>query len=273
MYTKDLDISSDSEVVSHEDFQTVLDYARWKIADLADALMEGRIAPNPYRHKQESSCERCEFASLCPFDQAAGSYREIPKLKNEEALAEMRGDGIHHRAAEGLITRKKVQSIACGADAAAGSQRESVRMARQFGPLQQVRGKLGIHHGQLGEIHEKGVRLFRLGKRQGPVHAGIGEFRGMLTRPLIRLRGRGETSRGTQLVRVGLQTAPSLLPTIFFSEFLHRRPGRVTATELPCSGEYAHPQSPPRGTSPQLPECVHALSLRNVLLFRPFCCQ
>jgi ATP-dependent helicase/nuclease subunit B len=79
-----------SELFSHEDFTTVLDFARWKIGALADDLMGGKIAPDPYRRKHESPCTECTFASLCPFDRVTGTYREMPPLKNGEALAAMR---------------------------------------------------------------------------------------------------------------------------------------------------------------------------------------
>jgi ATP-dependent helicase/nuclease subunit B len=86
------EIAKWSDLLSHEDFVTVLDYAKWKIAALADALMQGMIAPSPYRQKNESSCTTCEFESLCPFDRAAGQYREVPRLANPLVVAKMRSE-------------------------------------------------------------------------------------------------------------------------------------------------------------------------------------
>jgi ATP-dependent helicase/nuclease subunit B len=94
------EIGKSSDLVTHEDFETVLDFARWKIAALADELMQGKIAPSPYRQKAESSCTMCEFGSLCPFDRTGGEYREVPKLGNAEALGRMRaemGGGLEGR--------------------------------------------------------------------------------------------------------------------------------------------------------------------------------
>jgi ATP-dependent helicase/nuclease subunit B len=90
--TKEGEPAKRSELLTHEDFQAVLDFARFKIAALADALMEGMIAPSPYRQKTESSCGTCDFASLCPFDRATGAYREIPRHSNSRALELMRGE-------------------------------------------------------------------------------------------------------------------------------------------------------------------------------------
>ena len=36
-----------------------------------------------------AACDRCDFTSMCPFDRAAGTYREIPKMSRDDALAAM----------------------------------------------------------------------------------------------------------------------------------------------------------------------------------------
>jgi ATP-dependent helicase/nuclease subunit B len=95
-FNKNGDLPKRGEVLSHEDFETVLRYARWKIGALADELMGGVIAPAPYRREKESACGQCDFGSLCPFDQAAGVYRDVPALSAGEAVARMAAamDGV-----------------------------------------------------------------------------------------------------------------------------------------------------------------------------------
>jgi ATP-dependent helicase/nuclease subunit B len=88
-YKKDGGIPRDSDMLPHADFQLVLDYARWKVGALATQLADGRIAPAPYRAKAGVACDRCDFSSLCPFDRAAGTYREMPRMAREEAVAAM----------------------------------------------------------------------------------------------------------------------------------------------------------------------------------------
>jgi hypothetical protein len=77
------------DMLAHGDFETVLDYARWKVASLAEELAAGKIAPAPYRAKS-APCDQCEFVSLCPFDRVEGTYRDVPRMGREEALAAMR---------------------------------------------------------------------------------------------------------------------------------------------------------------------------------------
>jgi ATP-dependent helicase/nuclease subunit B len=88
-YKKDGGIPRDSDMLPHADFQLVLDYARWKVGALATQLADGRIAPAPYRAKAGVPCDQCDFSSLCPFDRAAGAYREMPRMAREQAVAAM----------------------------------------------------------------------------------------------------------------------------------------------------------------------------------------
>jgi ATP-dependent helicase/nuclease subunit B len=89
-YKKDGGIPKTGDMISHEDFRTVLEYVRWKIGTMTDELMAGEIVPKPYRDKKQIPCDECDFLSLCPFDKASGSFRAVPKMRREEALAAMR---------------------------------------------------------------------------------------------------------------------------------------------------------------------------------------
>ncbi len=77
-------------MIAHDDFKTMLAYVRHKIGRMVDDLMRGEIAPVPYRDKQQVPCTECDFASLCPFDRVNGTYRDVPKMKRDDALMRMR---------------------------------------------------------------------------------------------------------------------------------------------------------------------------------------
>ncbi|MGN6368372.1 MAG: PD-(D/E)XK nuclease family protein [Phycisphaerae bacterium] len=85
-------VPKSGDMVEHEDFRTVLEFTRWKIARMVDDLAAGKIAPAPYRAQKESPCDACDFFSLCPFDRASGTYRDVPRMKREEVLERMRLD-------------------------------------------------------------------------------------------------------------------------------------------------------------------------------------
>ncbi len=89
-YNQDGSIAKSGDMIAHGDFERVLGYVRWKIGRMVDDLMGGLIGPAPYRDKSMSPCERCDFVSLCPFDRVNGVYRDVPRMKREEALEAMR---------------------------------------------------------------------------------------------------------------------------------------------------------------------------------------
>ena len=91
-FNKDGAVPRTGDMVGHEDFRTVLEFVRWKIGRMVDDLAEGKIAPAPYRSQKESPCDDCDFFSLCPFDRVSGVYRDVPKMKRDEAIERMRAE-------------------------------------------------------------------------------------------------------------------------------------------------------------------------------------
>jgi ATP-dependent helicase/DNAse subunit B len=89
-FNKDGAVPKSGDMLAHGDFETVLAYVKWKVGVMGDDLMEGRIAPAPYREKKAAPCDDCDFASLCPFDRVNGAYRDVPKMKREEVIERMR---------------------------------------------------------------------------------------------------------------------------------------------------------------------------------------
>jgi ATP-dependent helicase/nuclease subunit B len=89
-FNKDGSVPKRGDLLGHGDFQTMLDFARWKIGALGEELAGGKIAPEPYRCGKETPCGYCDYASLCPFDQARGTFRLIKRRSAGEALEGMR---------------------------------------------------------------------------------------------------------------------------------------------------------------------------------------
>jgi len=89
-YNKNGDVPKSGDMIRDEDFGMLLRYVRWKIGTMTDSLMQGQIAPLPYRDKKQIPCDDCDFASLCPFDKVSGHFRVVPKMKRDDALSAMR---------------------------------------------------------------------------------------------------------------------------------------------------------------------------------------
>ena len=78
-----------TDLLDAADFQTLLEFTRHKVAQLADSLATGQIAPAPCRSKGQTPCDYCDYVSLCPFDPARDPFREITKLPPEQILQQM----------------------------------------------------------------------------------------------------------------------------------------------------------------------------------------
>ncbi|HVS72123.1 MAG TPA: PD-(D/E)XK nuclease family protein [Phycisphaerae bacterium] len=89
-YKKDGGIPKNSDMLPHQDFQLLLDFARWKVASLAAELVSGKIAPSPYRSRGQAPCTDCQFSSLCPFDPSTDPYRDLPHIPPKDTLQNMR---------------------------------------------------------------------------------------------------------------------------------------------------------------------------------------
>jgi ATP-dependent helicase/nuclease subunit B len=89
-YNKDGGVPKTGDMLEHADFTMMLNYVRWKIGTMTDNLMEGQISPVPFRDRKQIPCDECDFASLCPFDRANGTFRAVPRMKRDDALAAMR---------------------------------------------------------------------------------------------------------------------------------------------------------------------------------------
>lgn len=89
-FKKEGEIKKTSDLLSGEDFVTLIQYTRHKIGAMADELAGGAIAPRPYKDGQEIPCESCEFRGLCPFDAARGKFETIARASKEDVLAQMR---------------------------------------------------------------------------------------------------------------------------------------------------------------------------------------
>lgn len=86
---KDGTIRAGSDALEHQDFAALLHFTENKIAQMADDLAQGHIAPAPYQKGTETPCDHCEFSSACPFDRMTGTYRQLPKTKRDDVLAAM----------------------------------------------------------------------------------------------------------------------------------------------------------------------------------------
>jgi ATP-dependent helicase/nuclease subunit B len=83
---------SNSSVIDQEDFDHVRRFAREKIVEIGQKLVEGEVAVNPYKLKQRTPCIWCAYRPVCQFDPVydTNGYRILSVVSRDEILDKIR---------------------------------------------------------------------------------------------------------------------------------------------------------------------------------------
>ena len=79
-----------NNTLSAEDFDILRIYANNKIVEAVELMTEGQININPSKHKAASACDWCKYKSVCKFDPSFNKERNLPKMKESEALEKIK---------------------------------------------------------------------------------------------------------------------------------------------------------------------------------------
>ena len=90
-YNKNGSLSRSSKTASEDEFYAMLKHAAKKVEQIHGQILSGDTAALPYRRGQETGCDYCSYRHVCGFDRKIPGYeyRELDKMKKEEAIAEM----------------------------------------------------------------------------------------------------------------------------------------------------------------------------------------
>ncbi|HEY8449138.1 MAG TPA: PD-(D/E)XK nuclease family protein, partial [Bacillota bacterium] len=81
----------DDRVAPLPDLEALLAFARARAAQLAGAILAGRVAAHPYRRADGSvPCGSCPFGSVCRFEGRFGWHRELPSLGPDDVWQRVR---------------------------------------------------------------------------------------------------------------------------------------------------------------------------------------
>jgi ATP-dependent helicase/nuclease subunit B len=97
-FKKEGEIKKTSDLLSGDDFVTLIQHTQHTIGAMADRLAAGEIAPAPYKDGQEIPCDACQFQGICPFDRARGKYHAVSRGSKEEVLTQMRRGSMTNSA-------------------------------------------------------------------------------------------------------------------------------------------------------------------------------
>ncbi len=92
-YKKDGDFTAASNVVTEEEFNTILTHVKKTIVTAAKSIVAGNISVFPFEYEHKRPCLYCQYRSICQFDHQLDSCRVnyLKPLKKQEALALMQG--------------------------------------------------------------------------------------------------------------------------------------------------------------------------------------
>ena len=66
-----------NDVLEHTTFRSLVEWARSKIGELADEIVDGRIVVRPYRLRTLTPCPTCSYRPVCRLDLAFNGYKPI----------------------------------------------------------------------------------------------------------------------------------------------------------------------------------------------------
>lgn len=69
-------VSGTSHAYSAETLQTISNYVNYKIKEISDGILQGRIAKNPYEYKEKDACVYCRYREVCGFDESIAGYEK-----------------------------------------------------------------------------------------------------------------------------------------------------------------------------------------------------
>lgn len=87
---KDGEISSRSSTATLEQFEILRKYVRKILIDLCEDMLKGNISIMPYKKKNATPCEYCQFSSICQFDTSMKDNKyKLLNDKNDEEVWEL----------------------------------------------------------------------------------------------------------------------------------------------------------------------------------------
>ena len=87
-------ISKKSSTIKQDDLNILKRYVRKKAENIAKNIYEGQLSIRPYRYKEETSCDYCQYKSICRFDptNVTESFNQIRTETEEKVFESMKGD-------------------------------------------------------------------------------------------------------------------------------------------------------------------------------------
>lgn len=85
-FKNDGEFSSNSSVVTEEQFEILREYVNKKMIELCEDMLSGKIKIEPCKEQKTAYCEYCDYSSICQFDTSIkdNKYRLVVKKDDKE---------------------------------------------------------------------------------------------------------------------------------------------------------------------------------------------
>jgi ATP-dependent helicase/nuclease subunit B len=86
-------VANDRDGLASKVLAAVLSQVETKAGELADGILDGKIAVAPYELRNDNPCRFCDFRAACRVDRADGGSRPLEDLSPKEVLARLSRHG------------------------------------------------------------------------------------------------------------------------------------------------------------------------------------
>ena len=79
-------VSKRASVADEQNYKNLMEFAKKKVQQTGEALLQGEIAPFPYKKGNDTPCMYCPYNSICRFDKNSpnSQYRVLKNIKEKE---------------------------------------------------------------------------------------------------------------------------------------------------------------------------------------------
>ena len=90
-FKKDGDFSSNSSVITEAQFNILREYVNFKMIELCEDMLSGKIRIEPCKNQRTSYCDYCDYSAICQFDTSIkdNKYKLVLKKDDKEIWNDM----------------------------------------------------------------------------------------------------------------------------------------------------------------------------------------
>ena len=91
-FKKDGNFSSNSSVITEEQFNILREYVNDKMIELCEDMLSGNLRIEPCKSQKTTYCDYCDYSSICQFDTSIkdNKYKLVVKKSDDDIWRKMK---------------------------------------------------------------------------------------------------------------------------------------------------------------------------------------